>query len=236
MPPFDASAVGESRRARRARTKDALDKSVAAEAAGRAEAAARRAEQTGHAPTIALAWHLVGTYRAHLANLDPTPEHLDAAVDAMRKAAQGWPEGGLDESLPSTLALVGLLRAGPESPAVARVLAADGRIFSPGMLLSRAVSGDDGADALAALRRRPELQEAARLRKTRLGRHPTSLDVMLARIAGDPEMETAASAVFSRKDTGAELSIDARMAPGQEVEAYSLSFFQTGGKPAPAAH
>jgi hypothetical protein len=59
---------------------------------------------------------------------------------------------------------------------------------------------------------------------------------MLARITGDPEMETAASAVFSRKDTGAELSIDALMAPGQDVEAYSLSFYKTAGKPAPAPH
>jgi hypothetical protein len=230
MPPFDASAVTENRRIRREKTKDAFDKAIALQAATRAEAAAHRVEGLGHAPTLAVAWMVVGHYRAYLASLDPTPENLDGAVAAVRKAAETWAEGGLDEGLPGTLATVGVLRTGPESPPVAKVLAADGRIFGAAMLMQRAISGEGGADALAALRRRPELQEAARLRKGRLSKRPTLLDPVLAKIAGDAEMESAAAAVFARRDLAASLAIEARMAPGQEMEAFTLAFFHDGGK------
>ncbi len=97
------------------------------------------------------------------------------------------------------------------------------------ILLHHLTTGADGATGLAALRRRPELLEAARLRKARLDAHPGILDVMLARVAGDAEMEQAASAAFKRADLGSDLAIEALLYPGLEMEKTELAFFESGG-------
>jgi hypothetical protein len=230
MPPFDASAKAEARRANKEKTKDALYKSIAAQSIARAKETVDRAEHAGHAPTIAAAQMVLGVQLASLAYLDPTPENLDATVDAARKAAQAWPEGGMDDSLPNFLAWAGLVRAGADSGAVRKVLEEDGRVYGTTLLLRRAITAPDGEGALVALRRRPEIVEAAKLRKAKMGKRPGLFDVMLARVTGDAEMEKDASAAFQREGLGAEIAIEAIMAPGQQMEKDELDFWKSGAK------
>jgi hypothetical protein len=230
MPPFDASTIAEGRRAQKERTKDELQKAVTAQAIARAKETVERVEHAGHEPTIAAARLVLSVQMAARAYLDPSAENLDAMIDASRKAAQVWPEGGTDEALPSVLAYAGVVRAAAESSALKKVLDEDGRVYGTALLVQRAASGPDAEGALAALRRRPEVIEAAKLRKAKMAKRPGLLDVMLARAAGDAEMVEAASAAFRRADLGAELSIEAIMAPGQDVEKYQLAFWKSGGK------
>lgn len=231
MPPFDTSKLEEIRRAHKEGTKDALKKAMLVQSIARVEETVKRAEQAGHAPTLAAARLVLSVERTYLADLDPTKENLDAMIEPARRAAQGWPEGGMDDELAPLLALAGLERAALASPAIAKLLAADRRRFGAKSLLFRAMSGPDGAASLEALRKQPELVEAARLRKAHASRRPTLLDVALARVAGDAEMEQAASAVFDRAAIGSDLAIQATMAPGQEVEQYELELWKSRGKP-----
>ena len=54
---------------------------------------------------------------------------------------------------------------------------------------------------------------------------------MLAKVVGDAEIVRRSRRIaFARRDLGASLAIESRMAPGQDVEAYSLAFFRDGGK------
>ena len=231
MPPFDASALAEGRRVRREGTKDALTRAMLAQNEARAEDTVRRAERTGHAPTLAAARLLLATQRASVASMEPTKERLDAMIEPARQAAQGWAESGAEDTLALLLAMAALERAGAESPAIGKLLAADRRIYGTTALIHRALGGPDGAAALEALRKQPEMLEAARLRKPRTLTRPRTLDVVLARIAGDAEMERSAAAVFDRASVGASIAIEATMAPGQEAEQYELDVWKTRGKP-----
>lgn len=231
MPAFDASAVAEARASRDDKAKDDLDKAIVAQTVKRAEDLVARLEHGADDRTLSAARLVLGLHRNQLAHLDPTVERADAAVDACRKAAQGWPEGGADDYLSATLAWAALVRAAPESGAVAKIISTDRRDYGTAMLLVRAASGPDGAGALAALQRRPEIAEAARVRKARASKRPEILDAVLARVAGDPELEQAAAGVFNRGSIAAELSISVLLAPGQEAEKYELDWFKRGGKP-----
>ena len=230
MPPFDGSAVAEARRAHKEKSKRELDKTSAAAAVKRAEETASRVEHAGHAPTLGAARLVLAMHLASLVRYDRAQSHVDAAIDAFRKAVQAWPEGGMDDGLPSMLARASLIRTAAEVPAIAALLDADAYEQSTWLLLSHAVSGADGATALAALRRRPEITEAARLAKARMGKRPGLLEVMLARLAGDTEMEQAAASAFQRAELGAALSLNAMLAPGQEIEKLELDFWKSGGK------
>jgi hypothetical protein len=230
MPPFDASATAESRRRRRDDAQMQVRKTHARQLVERAEQTVQRVEQGGHAPTLAAARFLLAEHRARLLELDRAPEHVEPMLEVARKAAQGWPEGGAAEGLPSLLISAATARAAAEVPAVKTALDAEGRIWSGGMLLHRLTTGPQGAEVLAALRQRPEIAEAARLRKARGSNRPSLYDLMLARVAGDAELEQAAAAAFDRRDLGAELAIEALMAPGQDVEKLTLAFWKGRGK------
>ncbi|APR78197.1 Hypothetical protein A7982_03544 [Minicystis rosea] len=230
LPPFDGSGLDEARKAGKEKGRLEQDKTAIAQAVKHAEETVARVEHARHAPTLAAARMVLALHRSALVRLDPTPSHVEAAIDAHRKAAEAWPEGGLDEGLPSALARTSLLRAAPEVPSIATHLAKDDQEQPTWQLLARVVTDADGAAATAALRRRPEIQEAARLAKARMGKRPDITAALLARIAGDTEMEQAASAVYQRADVGAALQMRATLAPGQALEKSQFDFWKSGGK------
>ncbi len=229
LPPFDAASLAESRRAFRDRAHDAMNKAMIAERVARAEERVQRVERAGHAPTLSAANLVLSVDRGWLTMLDRSPGNVDAMVETARKAAEGWPEGGADRGLPGTLLRAAIFRAVPEEMAMAKAVEADGRDYSDAMLVARALNGPEGAAVLSALRRRPELAEAARLCRLHVRERPGISDVVLARAADDAELEAAASASFDRASLGAELAIDAILAPGQPTEAYPLDFWRTRG-------
>ena len=160
---------------------------------------------------------------------DPTPADIDLIVDSARQAAQLWPEGGPSDGLPGVLVATALFRAAPGAPVLAKAIAADLHVYGTSMLLQRLMRGPDGEAALAALRARPELGEAAKLLKARSVKRPGMSDVVLARAAGDAELEQLAAAVFKRVDVGATLAIVATLNPGMPAEKAELDFFTSGG-------
>jgi hypothetical protein len=230
LPPFDALAIAEGRQTRTAKTKAALERTAAAETVKRAEEMLARVEHGGHEPTLAAARLVVARHRSALARLDRTPEGADAALDAARKAALGWPEGGMDDLLVPALVGAALVHAAADAPALGKVLDTEGRLYGTGMLLHRATSGPDAAAVVAALRRRPELAEAVQRRKARAGKRPDVTDVVLARVSGDAELEQAAAPALQNPTLVSLAQIAATLAPGQEVEKVELALFQ-GGKP-----
>jgi hypothetical protein len=230
MPPFDASATAESRRQRRDDAHAQVRKTHARQLVERAERTLQRVEQGGHAPTLAAARYLLAQHRAQLLDVDRAPEQVEPMLEAARRAAQGWPEGGAAEELPALLVAAATARAAAEVPAVKNALDVESKSYSGGMLLRRLTTGLQGVEVLAALRKRPEIAEAARLRKAQGSKRPTLFNFMLARVAGDAELEQAEAAVFDRKDLGAELSIEALMAPGQDVEKQTLELWKGRGR------
>src|SRR6185295_19196958 len=100
-----------------------------------------RAERAGHAPTIAAARYVLDAHYAWLTHYDTSPARLDAWIESQRKAAAGWPEGGMDGALASTLARVGMLRAATESPVIGKAVEADGRVYGMTMLVYRLLRG-----------------------------------------------------------------------------------------------
>ncbi len=230
MPPFDTSASAEARKTAQEHTKDARDKALIVETVALARATVDRARRAGHDPTTAAALLVLLEHTGSRVYLDPTPANIDAMLDTAREAARLWPEGGAVESLPGVLLGAALWRAAPESPPVARAIAADERVHGLAMLIQRMITGPDGDAALAALRQRPELAEAARLMKAGGVKRPDLLDVVLARASGDAELERAAAPAFKRADLGARLAIEATLYPGLPREKVELEFFTGGGK------
>jgi hypothetical protein len=189
-----------------------------------------RARHAAHEPTLAAALLVLAEHAGGRFYYDPTPANVDAALDATRKAAQLWPDGGTADALPSALVVAAILHAAVDSPPVARAVDADLRVHATPTLIHRMITGPDGEAALAALRRQPELAEAVRLRKAHPPRRQGLLDVALARVSGDAELEQAAAAAFKRADLGARLAIEATLFPGLPAEKAELELFQSGGR------
>ena len=229
MPPFDSSAAAEALRNAGDRSRDARDKAINVETVARAKDTVERARRAGHDPTTAAALLVLSGHAGTRLRWDPTPADIDLIVDSARQAAQLWPEGGPSDGLPGVLVATALFRAAPGAPVLAKAIAADLHVYGTSMLLQRLMRGPDGEAALAALRARPELGEAAKLLKARSVKRPGMSDVVLARAAGDAELEQLAAAVFKRVDVGATLAIVATLNPGMPAEKAELDFFTSGG-------
>ncbi len=124
------------------------------------------------------------------------------------------------------LVIAALHRAAADTPALRKAWEADNRAYDTTMLLRRALLGPDGAAVAAALRARPEITEAARLRKQRPEKQLGMLDLTLSQIVGDADFEKAARAGFGRERNGAELAIEALLLPGLAREKADLDAYR----------
>ncbi|MCC6551805.1 MAG: hypothetical protein IT372_02130, partial [Polyangiaceae bacterium] len=230
MPPFDPEDVATERRKWERGERDEELKRQSAAALERARACLSRAERSGHKPTLAAAYLGLGEALSSKAYFEGSAALAGEMIDAYRSATQAWPEGVTDRELAGALVNAAIYKALPESPALKKAWDAERRVFGTAMLLHRAAAGPSGAEILAALRKQPELAEAARLRKASLGDRPSLTDWIIARIAGDSELEQAAAKVFDRADLGARLQIEARIYPGQPREKADIDLFTSRGK------
>lgn len=230
MPPMRGEEAAEGRRAFATGEKDdELKKSWTARVA-RAKERLARAVKEGHKPTIAAAWQALGDSQGLTVYWDPTPASLDERVDAYKKAREAWQEGSPESEVTGALLISGAIKAMDSSPALKKAWAADGRTLDLGVLLHRSMMGESGEEVKAALRKQPDLVEAARIRKASLAGRPTLTDWVLARVVGDSEMEQASAAAFERAELGFELAIEARLYPGLPREAAQMDLFKSKGK------
>lgn len=161
-------------------------------------------------------------YLRQRAELTGDPADADAAVAALRDAHRLWPELGADRDLVWFLVDAALLHAARSSDAVRALRESEHRIYTTSLLLHRAASRPDADAVLGALRREPAFLEAVKLRKQGSFERPTLGDWLLARAAGDADMEKRASAAFAREDERLRHEIGAMLDPGSESAKLAL--------------
>jgi hypothetical protein len=222
MPPFDSESVATQRREWESKSKDDRYKPLYLQEIARGKEDVKRAQRGAHGPTLAAAWMLLGESYASLLTLDASAENVDAMIDADRKAAEGWPEGGMQQTLAGGLSLAMMYRAAADSPPLRKAIDTDLRAQGTLLLLRHLVAGPDGAAVTATLRARPELAEAVKLRKLRKEHALGPFDVLLAQIAGDAELERAARVGSRQESTRASAEIDAKLLPGLAREKEEL--------------
>jgi hypothetical protein len=233
LAALDAGDREESRRTWLAGTKDAEHRRRFERALKRAEDRVERARQAGHAPTLAAAHLLQADAHADLARMTSDPAGFAAALQACRRAQAAWPQAGLEVNfVNATLVTLAGLRAAEGVPSLKAAWAKEGRVYGPYMLLHRASQGPDGAAVVAALRRTPELTEAATLARIPSARRPTLNAWIVARLAGDAALESAARRAFSRPDVSAALGIDVKLDPGNLDDQAALELYlKQAGQP-----
>lgn len=182
------------------------------------------------APTAAAAWLMLAEILRRRMHVDTSAENLDEMAKAYRRAHELWPEGIPAWPLGNGLSAVAFGRAKAISPGLAKAWQAEGRRLSALRLAYRASLGPDGAEVLAALRKQPELAEAAALRRGKLDGRPVLTDWILARLAGDAELEKEAEKVFDREEVRHGVEIEARILPGQPEEQLDLDLMRSRGK------
>jgi hypothetical protein len=225
MPPFDAENRAAQRRDWESKSKDLVLKPIFDQEVSQAKEALTRAQRAGHTPTLASAWMLLGESYGSLLTLDPTPANVDAMIDAERKGADAWPEGGMAQALASGLSLAMVHRAATESPALRKVWDAESRSLGITLVLRHTIAGADGAAVSGVLRARPELAEAVKLRKQRGEKRLGMFDLVMAQLVGDADLERSAKAGFKRESNGAELAIEVKLFPGMPREKEELDTY-----------
>jgi cellulose synthase operon protein C len=228
LPALDGGDEAARRASWESRAKDEQLKPLQERAVANAKEVLARAKQSGHGPTLAIAWMELSEALAGLDAVAPSADRQDEMLDASRKAAAAWPEGGMDDAPSGLLLYIGVLRAAAECPPLAKAHDAEGRIYDLGMVVHRALGGPDGEAILAALHKRPELGEAARLRRSRALARPSLFDVILAEAAGDADLARAADGAFARADLGAFYAVELKLAPGQAKEKAYVDLWQRG--------
>jgi hypothetical protein len=222
----------EVRQVWRSGAKDAQGRADAQKVVRRSEERVRRVEKIGHAPTIACAYLLYADDLDTLAYYDPSPEAYAASAAAYRRASAAWPEVAASTGLADALVKVAGWRAAGSAPSLKAAMDKERRIYSIVTLLHRAATGSAGAEVLAALRRQPEMAEAARLRRLSSTRLPGLTDWIVARLAGDEALERAAASAFARRDLALSLSLDVKLRPGSEEDQSDLALFNAHRVPA----
>lgn len=232
MPPFPSEDVAEGRRAWVSGEKDEVVKRMTEERLADMRARVARAQKEGHKPTLAIALMTQSAAFAMSSYMGLSAESTDAMVKAMRGAHEGWPEGVPQRALGSVLLAAAFDKAALESAPLRELWKGEHRTFSYSMMVKHAMDAPTAGEMVAALRRQPELGEAASVMKAALGERPSMSDWVLARAAGDSEMEAAAAKVFERASVEPSLRIDVLLYPGQEREKAELDLYLSKGRAA----
>jgi hypothetical protein len=229
LPPFPGEDVAEGRKAWEAGEKDEQYKRSFNEALTQAHARVSRAQKEGHKPTQAAALMMLSGARSMLRHWDLSASSVEEMVKAFRGAHEAWPELASGRELGGVLMVAAIDKAVLESPALHELWKAERRTFDYTSILHHVMAAPNAGEMLAALRKQPELGEAARLIKPALALVPTISDWVLARAAGDAEMEQAAAKVFERVDLEHALKLDVALYGGQAREKAELELFLSKG-------
>jgi hypothetical protein len=149
-----------------------------------------------------------------LATYEAPREHIRRRVALLQQAHELFPELAANRYLPSSLTELALHEAADECPELAARMQRDWRAQGTVALLHEVlVSGD--AAALAALRKRPELAQAAQQRLALIdgGDDPGTPDWVLAALVNDGKLAEAARAAWAASDLKARTKIGLLLAP-----------------------
>jgi len=215
----------------RSGARDAQGRVDAGKQLQRSEERLRRVARLAHPPTVACAYLLHADDLDTVAFYDSSVDSYAASADAYRRALASWPDSGAAIGLSDALMKVAAWRAAGSSAALKAALEKERRIYGMTTMLYRAATGPAGADVLRALRRQPELAEAARLRRLATTRLLGTTDWMVAKLADDAALEKAAEPAFARADLSLSLSLDVKLRPGDEQDAADLALFKAHAGP-----
>jgi hypothetical protein len=192
----------------------------------RSEQRLARVAKSGHPPTTAAAWLLHCDDLDTAGWVDPRPEAFAAAATACRRAMDAWAPIFAERDAAWELLAVAAWRGASASPALKAALEKERRAYSMANVLHRAATGASGAEVLAALRRQPELLEAARLRSGPARTLPTVTDWITAHLAGDSTLEQEARRAFEREDLALLYAIQAGLRPDNKDDQADLAVFK----------
>jgi hypothetical protein len=230
MPPFSAQNTADARAAWVQGELDAEFLTTAKQEASLSRTNITALEKTARPATVSAAWLMLGEQLRRQMLLDSSPEIIDEMVRAHRRAREVWPEGISDSALSAALFAAALGKARATSPALTKAWDTERRNYSYSRLAYRAVHGPNGEEVLAALRKQPEMAEAASLLRGKHEGRPSLSDWLVAHLAGDNEFEKDAEKAFDSDVVRHSVEIDARMFPGQAEEALDLALLRSRGK------
>lgn len=230
MPPFSAQNTSDARAAWVQGELDAEFLATAKQEATRWRNNISALEKTARPATIGAAWLMLGEQLRRQLLLDVSPEIIDEMVKAHRRARELWLEGISDSGLSGALFVAALSKARAASPTLAKAWDTDRRNYSYTRLAYRAAHGPNGEEVLAALRKQPEMAEAASLRRGHVENLPSLSDWIIAHLAGNSELEKASEKAFDSEIVRHSAEIEARIFPGQVEEALDLALVRTRGK------
>lgn len=207
------------------------DEQATREAKNDVAAARRRIERvkSGSKATQAVAWLTLAEALQAQAFFVHDASTLDEMVEAARKSASLWPEALGHDDLIAALVTAAFYRALDASPALAKLWDQEKRAHSATVIAYLAVTGASGPEIAAALRKDPGLAEAATLRLQAIADRPTFVDVLLARLSGNEELQRIAVKSFDRKEVASTYAIDAKLDPGDDDTVFFLKLLETRG-------
>jgi hypothetical protein len=155
---------------------------------------------------------------------------LDEMAEAARKAHKAWPEGATRGDVSAALFASAFYRALGTSPALKKAWDDERRKLGPLEIAYEASTAPNGAEVTAALRKDPAVAEAASVRRQAATDRPVLKDFLYARLAGDADLEKAATKSFDRRDLELWLAIDAKLRPSDDKAKLSLALFRGRGE------
>lgn len=228
LPPFDTSEQAQQRREWSTGERATQREKRTAQRVALAEQVLQRAQESGHKPTQAAASLLLSDALDDLLYFQHGPGKLDALVSASRKAAQLWPQAGLEGQLGEALWKAAVYRAAGKSTELAQGLKEDRGEYGFTLSVHRALERPLADAVRTALRAEPELREAVEHLRLAAKENPSMEQWVIAKDAGDAALERAASAAFARADLASEEEIALRLAGGLAKEKAWHDVFQQG--------
>ncbi len=228
---IDTTRQDERRRSFEAGREDARQRRYVASALRRSERAVAEAQRAGHAPTLAAAEVMQGAGLLARSFYDDQLADAVAAVEAYRAADRAWPAIGARRALVRALCHIAVVKASRESAPVARARVERGRALGPELLLYVLAVKEPAGDVVAALRRQAELLEAASIRLADIGPRPRPrmLDWVLARAAGNAELERLAGPAFQREAVRLGVQVGSRLDPERASTPLMIELLRLGG-------
>jgi tetratricopeptide (TPR) repeat protein len=192
------------------------------------QATLTRARRTHHAPTLAAALLMTADALMARSSYRGTGlEDIEDAIAALREAERAWPELDVESSLAWALVQRAVMRELARCEPLAQAWRDDMRTYGVSLMLHRVTSGPAAEEVLAALRGAPELAEAVALVRAPVARPRTVSDWVLARLAGDAQLEAEAARDLVADRSRLFAEIGARLSNGDASSTLTLEILRS---------
>jgi len=143
--------------------RDAKQLADAAREIKRAGRRIARAKRKRHKPTLAVALVKLGRDQMSRAYTSDDPAHTEQAIKTFRAAAKLWPALDTPDSIAWAMLRLAVQNAAAESPDVKKRWDKERRRYSVAMFFHHVLEDKDAASIVAALRKQPQIAEAAQM-------------------------------------------------------------------------